>query len=126
MRHTCGYLIGLILSGASIGAYAHHSHAAQYIPAQEHSIEGRVVQFSIRNPHSFLYVLSRSDGGEAQRWAIEWGSISALGPINRDTLKPGDEVVITGRPARDPQAYRLLMMSIERPSDGWSWSGEVR
>ena len=126
MRYTCGYAIGLILCGAWIGAHAHHSHAAQYIPAQEHTIEGRVVQFAVRNPHSFLYVVSQSDSGESQRWAIEWGSISALGPISRDTLKPGDEVVITGRPFRDPRAYRLLMMSIERPSDGWSWSGVVR
>ncbi len=126
MRHLCGYLIGLVIGGASVAAHGHHSHAAQYIPAQEHTIEGRVVQFSIRNPHSFLYVVSRSDNGEPQRWAIEWGSISQLGPINRETLKPGDEVVITGRPARDAQAYRLLMMSIERPADGWSWSGQVR
>jgi thiamine monophosphate kinase len=34
-----------------------------------------------------------------QRWAIEWGGAGQLGGqgISRDTLKPGDHIVVTGR-----------------------------
>ena len=44
------------------------------------------------------------------------------------TLKIGDKVRVTGRPGRNAMDHRLLMMFIERPSDGWSWGnkpGEV-
>ena len=40
----------------------------------------------------------------------------------------GDEVVVTARPSRAPGEYRVLMVSLVRPSDGFSWgrhAGEV-
>ena len=41
-------------------------------------------------------------------------------------LKPGDDVVVTGNPGRNPADHRLRMQSVERPKDGWKWSGTVR
>ena len=48
--------------------------------------------------------------------------------MTRETLKVGDAVVIVGRPSRVPGEYRALMVSLKRPSDGFTWGtrgGEV-
>ena len=43
--------------------------------------------------------------------------------LTRETLKPGDHVIITGNPGRNPEDHRLRMRTITRPSDGWKWGG---
>jgi hypothetical protein len=44
--------------------------------------------------------------------------------VQRETLRPGDHVIVVGEPGRDPEAHRMRMISIKRPSDGWSWGGK--
>jgi thiamine monophosphate kinase len=69
--------------------------------------------------------MAPDDKGAMQRWAIEWGGggqIQRMG-ITRETLKPGDVVVITGAPSRQAADHRLLVRRIERPLDGWKWDG---
>ena len=81
-----------------------------------------------RNPHSFVHVEAPDDSGKMETWAIEWGGGGQLARegVNRDTLKPGDLVKITGNPGRNPEDHRIRMRSIERPSDGFKWSGVVQ
>jgi len=114
---------GAVISGGS--AYAHHSFAATYLEGQTVKIEGNVVQFLFRNPHSFLHVEAPDDKGVMQTWAIEWGGGGQLGRqgVTRESLKPGDHVIITGQPGRNPDDHRLRMVNITRPSDGWKWGG---
>jgi len=104
---------------------AHHSFAATYFEDKVHKIEGDLVQFLYRNPHSFVHVEAPDESGQIQRWAIEWGAGLQLGQqgVTRDTLKPGDHVVIEGNPGRNAADHRLRMRSILRPADGWKWSG---
>jgi hypothetical protein len=114
------------LLGAS--ASAHHSFTGTYDErAKPMTIKGEIVQFLFRNPHSFIHVMAPDEKGAMQRWAIEWGGggqIQRMG-ITRETLKPGDVVVITGAPGRQPADHRLLVRKIERPLDGWKWEGTV-
>jgi hypothetical protein len=44
--------------------------------------------------------------------------------MTRTALKPGDHIVVSGQPARDSQ-YRLLIQTVKRPADGWTWQGRV-
>jgi thiamine monophosphate kinase len=69
----------------------------------------------------------KEKGGELYRWAVEWGGGGQLGQqgVTRETLKPGDHVIITGSPGRNPADHRLRMRSIYRPKDGWRWGGTV-
>ena len=120
-RLVFGLLGAVVLSGAT--AYAHHSFAATYVVDKEIKIEGDMVSFMFRNPHSFVHVQAPDDQGQAQRWAIEWAAAGQLNGINHDTLKPGDHVVITGNPGRTVEDHRLRMRSILRPKDGFKWSG---
>ena len=123
----------LVVAGLALGASslsAHHSQVAVYQSNTEHKIEGELVQVMIRSPHSWVHVEAKDEKGEIQRYAIEWGGAAQLRTAGVDgkTLKIGDKVRITGRPGRNAMDHRLLMMHIERPSDGWSWGnkpGEV-
>jgi hypothetical protein len=109
-------------------AYAHHSFAATYFVDQNIKIEGSLTQFMYRNPHSFLKVDAPDDKGQVQTWSIEWGGGAQLSQahVTRDTLKPGDHVVITGNPGRDSAEHRIRMHSILRPSDGFKWEGIIQ
>jgi hypothetical protein len=118
-------LVGAALFVAGTAAYAHHSYAATYEGDKEVKLQGKLVQFVYRNPHSFVHVEAPDQNGVVQRWAVEWsagGQLATQG-VNRDTLKVGDEVVIVGRPSRVPGEYRARMITLTRPSDGFTWGG---
>jgi len=114
-----------LASGAP--AYAHHSFAATYNLDSTEQIEGRVVQFLVRNPHSFIHVQAPDANGQVQRWSIE-GAAAFRMRSGEDGLQVGDEVQVVFNPARSPESYRGRLITIIRPSDGWSWGrgeGEV-
>ena len=112
----------LITVGAS-SALAHHSFAATYLEDQSVTIEGQLVQFLLRNPHSFVHVMVKEADGTMVRYVVEWGSPAQLGGqgVTRDTLKPGDHVVISGNPGRNAADHRIRLLQFKRPKDGWSW-----
>jgi hypothetical protein len=117
-------LAGVVIFAAS--ASAHHSFAATYYENQKKTIEGEIVQFQFRNPHSFITIAANDENGVMQRWAVEWGAGGQLGRqgVDRETLKPGEHVIITGDPSRTAGDHRLRMRNIVRPADGWKWGGE--
>jgi Family of unknown function (DUF6152) len=114
-------LAAILLS--CITAYAHHSFASTYDETKKITVEGKLVQFLFRNPHSFVHVMAPDEDGTMQRWAIEWGGAGQLGGqgVTRETLKPGDKVIITGNPGRNPADHRVRMVTLRRPSDGFGW-----
>jgi Family of unknown function (DUF6152) len=118
---TCAFA-ALLLGSA---AWAHHSFSATYDETATVSIEGEVAQFLFRNPHSMVHVSAPADDGTVYRWTIEWAGVGALNGegVTRESLRIGDHVVVTGNPGRNPEEHRLRLLSIERPSDGWRWSG---
>jgi hypothetical protein len=79
---------------------AHHSFAATYFEDKTMQVEGKLVQFQFRNPHSFIQLEVKNTKGEVERWSIEWGGAAQLGSqgITNETLKYGDLVVISGNP----------------------------
>jgi hypothetical protein len=110
-----------VLSGAQL--YAHHSFAATYFEDRTERIEGKIVQFLYRNPHSFVHIEAKDTNGKMVRWAIEWGGGGQLGRqgVTRETLKPGDPVIIVGNPGRNPEDHRLRMLRLQRTTDGYTW-----
>ena len=116
----------LIAAGAALMAStmsAHHSFSATYEVTKSVKLEGAIVQFVYRNPHSFVHMDAPDADGTSQRWAVEWGGTGQLAQagVKRDSLKVGDKVVINGRPSRVPGEYRALMVTLTRPADGFYW-----
>jgi hypothetical protein len=115
---------------ASARVWAHHSFAATYLEDQTVTIEGELVQFLFRNPHSFVHVNVKEKDGTVVRYAVEWGGAGQLGGqgVTRETLKAGDHVIISGSPGRNPKDHRVRMVTLHRPKDGFGWGrrpGEV-
>ena len=104
-------------------AYAHHSFAAVYNVKESIKLEGDLVQFVFRNPHSFVTIEAPGPDGKLERWSLEWGGAAQLAGqgVQQKTLNVGDHVVITGQPSRAPGEYRVLLKTLKRPSDGYTW-----
>jgi len=114
-------LAGVLLFG--VAAFAHHSLGATYEGDKEVKLEGKIVQLLLRNPHSFLQIDVPEKDGTMQRWSLEWRSSGQLGQagIKRDTLKAGDDVVITANPSRTKGDNRGALKTLHRTSDGFGW-----
>ena len=112
--------LALVVAGVTT-AYAHHSFGATYDTSKQMKLEGKLVQFVYRNPHSFVHVEAPDAEGNVQRWAVEWGGTAQLAGagVKRDSLKIGEKVTIVGRPSRVPGEYRMLMVSLT--ADGLNW-----
>ena len=105
--------------------FAHHSASATYIHGKSVKIEGTLKEFLWRNPHSFMKVQAPDEKGEMQIWVIEGAAPAELTQqgMQANTLRPGDRVIVTGQPGRIAEDHRLLLESVERPSDGFKWQG---
>ena len=123
----CVSIFALALLVAS-QAQAHHSFAATYFEDKTVQIEGKLVQFQFRNPHSFIQVEVKDDKGQVVRWSVEWGGASQLGAqgVTNETLKYGDIVTLTGAPGREASDNRMLLRSLRRKSDNFGWEGRVQ
>ena len=125
MRKSFGAVgaLAILLSGAG---QAHHSFGAIYLETDSVEIDGTIVEFQYKNPHSWVHVRGAERGGLGQEkvYAAEWVSTSQLERqgIDKTTLKPGDNVRIWGSPSKNPSDNRMHLKRIER-SDGWEWRG---
>jgi hypothetical protein len=128
-------LITLIVAGAlmsGVAAYAHHSFAGSYIEDKLTRIEGKVVEFNIRNPHSFISIEVKEKDGKVVRWGGEWGGVTQLsqGGVTRFTLEVGDYLIIDGAPSRDSAEKKVLVRRATRPATEkrpfWEWQGNVQ
>ena len=103
---------------------AHHSFAGTYDASKEVTIKGKIVEVSLRSPHSFFFVETQDAKGSVQRWSFEAASSAQFAQqgVTRDALKVGDVVEAVGNPARSmTTGFRARLLKIVRPSDGWSW-----
>ena len=130
LRFATLTVVAALMSGAA--AYAHHSFAGTYVEHQLMRIEGKVVEFNIRNPHSFILIEVEEKAGKTARWGGEWGGVTQLsqGGVTRFTLEVGDHLIIEGAPPRDSLDKKVLVRKVWRPATdkkpAWEWAGNVR
>ena len=127
MKYRMLLLLAIAALALTATAYAHHSFAAVYNVKETVKLEGNLVQFVFRNPHSFVYIEAPDQAGAVQRWSVEWSGAAALGAqgVTQTTLKAGDQVIVTGRPSRTPGEFRVQMLTLKRLSDGLTWGGRA-
>jgi len=109
----------------AVPVHGHHSFRAVYLEDKAVTIRGTVVEFQFRNPHAVLVVAVAGGDGQVQHYAAEWlnaGRLASQG-VTRDTLRPGDYVVVVGSPARVETELKVHLKAIGRPADGWFWNG---
>ena len=122
-------LAALLISAA---AYAHHSFAGTYIEGKLVKLEGDIVEFNIRNPHSYIVIEVTEKDGKKVKWGGEWGGVTQLsqGGVTRFTLEVGDHLIMEGAPPRDSLDKKILVRKVWRPAtkqkEAWEWAGNVR
>jgi hypothetical protein len=87
---------------ASVTLTAHHEILAKFDDHKPITLNGSVTLVDWRNPHVHVFMNVRS-GSQTDNWAIELESPIDLEQSgwSRDTLHPGDGVVVDGMAARD-------------------------
>ena len=83
-------------------ASAHHGYAA-YNMTETLTLTGTVTEVALANPHSSLAFDVKDYKGNVTRWAIEFGQLRAVVAQGwtKETLKPGDEIKVSLRPAKN-------------------------
>ena len=82
---------------------AHHGEA-NYDTDKVVSVKGTVSDFQFINPHTLITVDVKNDKGETEKWACEArspGMLVRVGGWEKNTLKPGDVITVTGYRARN-------------------------
>lgn len=92
--------MGLLVIAAPM--FAHHS-GANYDRENLITVSGMVTEFEFTNPHAQIHF----DGKDAQGNIVKWIAVGdppkrlySLG-WTKTTVKPGDEITITGGPRKD-------------------------
>jgi len=77
-------------------AAAHHSFDAEYDSKKTLNISGTVTKVDWVNPHAFVFIDTKDEGGTVKSFKIEMGPPYALtrGGWKRDTVKIGDRVTV--------------------------------
>jgi hypothetical protein len=91
---------------------AHHTSLEQYSASRPIELRGTVVDFSFRNPHSFLHLEVEDESGESMIYEIEtWapGRLLNMG-IGADTFSPGEQISVNVR--RRQVQYRWLYWGV--------------
>jgi hypothetical protein len=105
--------VGILLA-TTLPLLAHHSFAAEFDGSKKITLEGKVVQLEMVNPHSWIHFDVTNADGKVERWKAEGGSPSVLLRLgwNRDTLPVGTKIKISGSPSKDG-AFRMNTSGIE-------------
>lgn len=92
---------GLLL--ATLPAVAHHSFKAEYDETKPITLKGTITKVTWNNPHVLMFLDVKDDDGKVANWQLELASPNGLMSQGWkvDSLKPGDEVTVSGFRARD-------------------------
>ena len=92
---------GLLL--AAVPVFAHHSFKAQYDETQPITLKGAITKITWNNPHVLMYLDVKDDNGKVANWELELASPNGLMSQGWrvDSLKPGEQVSVSGFRARD-------------------------
>jgi hypothetical protein len=102
MRLTLSLLgAGILL--IVVPVMAHHSFEAEFDRTKPVTVTGKVTKFEWMNPHIWMYLDVADANGKVEKWQFEGAAPNALkrNGWNRESLKEGDTVTITGSRAKD-------------------------
>ena len=88
---------------AAVPAFSHHGTAA-YDTTKIVTVSGTVTEFRFANPHVLIFWEAKDEAGNAQLWIGERSgpnSMARNAGWSSKTIKPGDQVTISGRQSKN-------------------------
>ena len=120
MRRSAFGCLVLNLALVIAPVWAHHSTAAEYDDKKPLTLRGTVTKFDWTNPHVYLWMDVRDNGGKTTNWAVEYESTLDLkrsgNGWNRNIVAVGDTVTAEGILARD--GSKLISGKSLTPANG--------
>jgi uncharacterized protein DUF6152 len=126
----------VLLPMLSAPVVAHHGNAAW--ATTEVTVKGTVVDFVWRNPHVLLVWTTTDENGKAVQWTGEVGSPESMMADDgwtKQTFKPGDELLLTLRPAKSgvpngvidqiKKADGTVVMRYSRQAGSGNYAGQL-
>ena len=117
--------VGAGLLAMGTGPVSAHHSSAMYDRDNEVELAGTIKEFQYTNPHSWLIVAVVGKDGKTVDWGFEAEGPSTLlrAGIKISSLKPGEEVVVKGRPMKDGRPAAGLVSAAK--ADGSVLSSNV-
>ena len=83
-----------LLAGAG-PLFAHHGRGSTFDMSKMTELKGTIKEVQWRNPHVGIFIDVKDKNGKVVNWAIEHSNVITLAEegYNRNTLKPGQEVI---------------------------------
>ena len=127
MKRRSFALVAAVALLSSVPIHAHHSFGGTYDVSRLITIKGKMVQVTLRAPHSFLYVEVEDADGATKQWVIEGATAAqfARQGIDKDAFKIGDPVEVVANPSRSPNSTHARLIKITRTTDGKSWGSKT-
>jgi Family of unknown function (DUF6152) len=102
VRRIQALILSLVLFLIAASTFAHHGTAV-FDMTNLTTIKGTVNRFEFMNPHALIYVDVSGEHGRAENWICEESSNNHLSRVgwDKNSLKEGDRVTITGHRARN-------------------------
>jgi hypothetical protein len=94
--------VAVVLLMVSAPVLAHHGKTA-FDMEKLTILKGTITRFEFVNPHAILYIDVIGDKGNVEHWLAESSSNNHLsrGGYDKNSLKPGDQVTISGHRAKN-------------------------
>jgi DNA/RNA endonuclease YhcR with UshA esterase domain len=126
---TMNYKLAILFTVAMAALFtagptlAHHSSAA-YDLDHPLTLQGTVTSFEWSNPHVFIHVDVKDDKGDVQGWRVEGNSPNMLSRVgwNKDMIKAGDSLEVTGAPAKN--GNKILRLNSIKLANGQKFDGQ--
>ena len=85
-------------------AFAHHAQSV-YDESKNAVLKGTVTEYLLINPHMQVHFQVKDASGNVVGWVAQGGSVNSARRRGwtRTTIKPGDQVTVTGHLARNGQ-----------------------
>jgi hypothetical protein len=102
IRSVLPWSLGALALSVTAAAFAHHPLSAKFDSAKETTLTGIVTAVDWRNPHTHVF-MNVTRGNTVENWAVELESPIILRQSGwaADSLKPGDQINVSGMLARN-------------------------
>lgn len=117
MKQKAEFLFAFALFLFGAPAWAHHGTAGDDT-SKVVTIKGTVTDFQYINPHVQIYVETKDEQGNVEKWNGEASNALALHRAgwNSKIIKPGDQITMTGYQAKT--GAKMLRLKSVMLSDG--------